>query len=347
MRRGSPPSSLVRPLARRGPTSCSPSRSSQEARLRLRIADALFPDGLPPESDLAYQLWLAEQPRLGKPELAEIGRHIRRLQTGSALAGLLRAGVLFSLLLEVQPVRPDLLLQTLESIRSQLWTQWEVCLLCRPGLAPAIRMAVERATARISGLHIISVNSEFGAAELGNAGLNAAAGAFAGFLDAGDTLPPTSLYELAAELARQPDAILLYADEDEMDGSGRRRAARFKSDWSPDLVLMGDAAGQPALYRTERLRAIGGLQANAAPFHRHDLLLRATEGVSPGLIRHVPAVLYHRGRARLDRPAPFPETSAAQPSVRAMVMRHLAHVSAGMRLYAEPRAGGSLAEPRG
>ena len=105
---------------------------------------------------------------------------------------------------------------------------------------------------------------------------------------------------------RQPDAILLYADEDEMDGSGRRGAARFKSDWSPDLVLMGDAAGQPALYRTERLRAIGGLQANAAPFHRHDLLLRATEGVSPGLIRHVPANCLHRGRARLDRPAPFP-----------------------------------------
>ena len=111
------------------------------------------------------------------------------------------------------------------------------------------------------GLHIISVNSESGAAELGNAGLDAAAGAFAGFLDAGDTLPPTSLYELAAELARRPDSMLLYADEDEMDGSGRRRAPRFKSDWSPDLALMGDAAGQPALYSTDRLLAIGGLKA--------------------------------------------------------------------------------------
>ena len=92
MRRGSPPSSLD---VARGATRAAillAIAESQEARLRLRIADALFPDGLTPESDLAYQLWLAEQPPLGKPELAEISRHIGRLQTGPALAGLLPRG---------------------------------------------------------------------------------------------------------------------------------------------------------------------------------------------------------------------------------------------------------------
>ncbi len=116
---------------------------------------------------------------------------------------------------------------------------------------------------------------------------------------------------------------------------------RLKPDWSSDLALAGDLAGQPALFSLARLREIGGIDPASAPHHRYALLLRATAGVPPHLLRHLPAVLYHRGRMRLDRPAPFPTLTAADPAVGRLVNAELARSGSDLRVEPVARAGGS------
>ncbi len=105
-----------------------------------------------------------------------------------------------------------------------------------------------------------------------------------------------------AELKAHPEALLLYTDEDVLDGDARH-APRFKPALSPDVMLVGDAVGQLALYRTELLNSVGALRPEAAPHEIYDLAFRAVTAAGTGRVRHLPAVLCHRAAATPDWPA--------------------------------------------
>lgn len=316
---------------------------SAEAKRLIQVAPALFPDGLPPDDPLAYQLWLQQHRDAEGGDLREMER---LLESSLEILG---EPTLVSLLIPVEPIRPDLLLETLAAVQRQVWPAWEALLLCADDLPPHARRAAEDAARRIPGVRIVTADSgsdssAAGGIALANAGLHAAKGALCGFLDAGDVLADTALLELAAEFAAHPDAVLTYADEDQVDGAGRRTAPVFKGDWSWDLALAGDIVGQPALYRTRRLLDCGGLQPAAAPHERYDLMLRATRDAREGdAVRHLPRVLLHRGRGgSRNRPPPFPERTTAQPDMRAVAERCLAASSGTtLRLGMAERAGGA------
>ena len=226
-----------------------------------------------------------------------------------------------------------------ESLARQLWTRFELLLICPPGLPHAARAAAETLAARVPQARLVEAGSN-DAASLAAAGLDAAAAGHVGFIDAGDSMPETALAQLAEALADCPDAVLVYADEDAIDGAGCRREPRLKPDWSPDLALAGDFAGQPALFSLARLREIGGIDRASAPHHRYALLLRATAGVPRRLVRHVPALLYHRGRMHPERPPPFPALTSADPSVGRIANAELARAGSPLRVEPVARAGG-------
>ncbi len=115
---------------------CFSSPESAEARARIGIADVLFEDGLPPGSDLAYQLWLNRQEAPNETELATAERHVAALEQTQRATPI-------GLLLAVPPVRPDLLRETVASLARQLWTRFELLLICPPGLPHAARAAAK------------------------------------------------------------------------------------------------------------------------------------------------------------------------------------------------------------
>ncbi|MFL5339808.1 MAG: glycosyltransferase [Gemmataceae bacterium] len=103
-----------------------------------------------------------------------------------------------------------------------------------------------------------------------------------------DQLVPQALSSIARAVAAQPDADLIYSDEDEIDAAGRRRRPRFKPDWSPDYLRSTNYIGGLLVLRLDLLRNVG-------TFHsEYDLVLKA--GELARRIVHVPEVLYHRGR---------------------------------------------------
>ena len=150
--------------------------------------------------------------------------------------------------------------------------------------------------------------------------LDEAAGVFVGTLDAGDVLVPAALLEMVTLLGTEPDADIVYADDDlrvGRDGAGRA-SPRFRTGWDPDRVLAGDALGGFTLYRRALLDRIDAAHA------WHDgyaLALAATRATAPERIHHVPCVLCHLARRR----SPGARTVAAAQS-------HLDAVSPGARV---------------
>lgn len=128
-----------------------------------------------------------------------------------------------------------------------------------------------------------------------NAALAAAAGEFIALLEPGDELAPGALFENVRLLNRQPEAAIIYSDEDKLDPSGRRCRPAFKPDWSPDLLQSEIYTGQLGLYRASLVKEVGGFRPGFEGLQNYDLLLRLVEKTAE--IYHIPKILYH---SRLD-----------------------------------------------
>lgn len=87
--------------------------------------------------------------------------------------------------------------------------------------------------------------------------------------------------------------MLIYSDEDKVDGRGRRFEPHFKSAFDRELLYGQNYINHLTVVRAESFHAIGGLRPGFEGSQDHDLLLRLTAGLDPARIRHIPRVLYH------------------------------------------------------
>jgi O-antigen biosynthesis protein len=257
-----------------------------------------------------YRRWIAEHDTLNAADRAAIATRVAALPERR-----------FSLVLPVGDAPPSSFAVSLAALRAQFYPHWDLCVAAPAARAERWRALVDQAAggdARILPL-VTADSDDLGAAF--NAALLRAGGDFVGILRPGDLLAPHALYELAEEIAANPDAALLYSDEDALDGRGRRCAPQFKTDWNHDLLLGQDAVGSLAVYRRRLLDALGGMRRGFGAAAPHDLALRIAEASPPERIGHIPAVLYHARRAR-------PAAADAAASRRA-ITAHLARVERG------------------
>jgi GT2 family glycosyltransferase len=71
-----------------------------------------------------------------------------------------------------------------------------------------------------------------------------------------DRLAATALQRLCAAAAAAPDAPLIFGDEDQVDGAGRRFAPWFKPDFGEDLFLCQNGFGRAVFFRTSVLQQL-------------------------------------------------------------------------------------------
>jgi GT2 family glycosyltransferase len=163
------------------------------------------------------------------------------------------------------------------------------------------------------------------------ADLSRARGEFVAFVGAGERPAPDALLAVAEAVVREPDADLVYSDE-QVDGA----EPFHKPDWSPALLLAQPYVLRFCAYRRERVLAVGGPRAAASASQDYDLALRVGEAARRVL--HVPRLLV---RARAPRP-PLDDDlraaadAAARQGLQAEVRRsRVAHVHA---VSVRPRA---------
>ncbi len=199
---------------------------------------------------------------------------------------------LLSVLLSISDPEREWLERGLDSVVSQVYPRWELCICGNGSTGERAREVLDlygRLDGRIKVAYLEGNTSTSGSL---NAALSMARGEFVGLLDQGDELAPDALFEVVKLLQEHPEADLIYTDVDEVDGEGSRSNPYFKPGWSPDLLLSANYVSDLSIYRRGLLEEIGGFREGFDGCEDYDLVLRASERT--GEIHHVPKVLYHR-----------------------------------------------------
>jgi GT2 family glycosyltransferase len=200
---------------------------------------------------------------------------------------------LISVLMPVYNVPVNLLRETIDSVLSQLYPHFELCIADDASPDAEVKAVLEEYARRDARIKVVYREKNGHISAASNTALAMAAGKFAALLDHDDLLPPHALYWVAVEVLQYPDTEVVYSDEDKINESGKRLDHYFKPDWNLQLALSQNFVSHLGVYRTETLRQIGGFREGYEGSQDYDLMLRVVARVRPEQIRHIPSVLYH------------------------------------------------------
>ena len=180
----------------------------------------------------------------------------------------------------------------IESLRRQIYSQWELVIVASPELEEKLRPFLN-SEPRIK-LEVFESDSQL---EAFNRGLEVSNGDFVVFLSLEDVLAPQALMHLASVLDANSDLSFVYADEDSITEDGVRYDPFFKPSWSPELLLSQCYLSGFFAVRKSLALKLGGFDARAGQAYFWDFVLRLSE--LAGKVAHIPDVLYHRRQTPL------------------------------------------------
>lgn len=225
-----------------------------------------------------YQRWIAEFER-GQDQFIDIKLHTLKYRP------------LISIIVPVFNTSPSDLSAAIESVIGQSYPNWQLCIADDASTDPEIRQTIERFAAQDERIKTVFRAQSGGISAASNSALELAEGEYAGFLDHDDTLSLHALAWVAEAINRNPEADLIYSDEDKLDARGRRYEPFFKPDWSPDLLRSTNYICHFLVLRKKLLEQVGGFRSEFDGSQDYDLILRATEQTQ--VIEHISKVLYH------------------------------------------------------
>lgn len=199
----------------------------------------------------------------------------------------------FSIILPVYNIDEIWLEKCVDSVRRQIYANWELCIADDASTKPHIRPFLEKLSAADERVKVAFREKNGHISAASNSALELATGEYCVLLDHDDELAEDALYYVAAELNSFPDAKMIFSDEDVIDPEGRRSDPKFKPDFSFDLMLSLNMVTHLSCYKTDLLREIGGFRIGLEGSQDYDLALRVIEQISPREIRHIPRILYH------------------------------------------------------
>lgn len=200
---------------------------------------------------------------------------------------------LISILMPVYNVDREWLTKAIDSVRNQVYPNWELCIVDDASIKPHVKEVLNFFTGLDGRIRVRYLSANLGISGASNEALKHATGEFIGLLDNDDELTPEALYECVKLLNAHSDADLIYSDEDKLDIDGKRMEPFFKPDFSLDLLLSMNYICHFSLLRTAIVDRIGGFREGYEGSQDYDLLLRFIEETEPQKIHHIPKILYH------------------------------------------------------
>jgi GT2 family glycosyltransferase len=136
-------------------------------------------------------------------------------------------------------------------------------------------------------------------------------------LQAGDELSETALYRFAEALQANPQATVLYGDQDERDARGRRTRPWFKPRWNAEMFFAQDfVSAAVAIKRSVAEEILGDVQG-AKRLNLDELMLGATSAPDAAIV-HVPHILCHVSLRSADRSSSAPRAQAIAGHLRSL-----------------------------
>lgn len=200
---------------------------------------------------------------------------------------------LISVLLPTYNTPVNWLCNAIESVRRQTYPNWQLCISDDASTNPGVRKTIQRYVRRDRRITATFRKKNGHISASSNSALKLASGEFVALLDHDDELSRDALYAVALALNRNRELDVIYSDEDKINQYGTRFDPHFKSDWNPDLLTGQNCVSHLGVFRTSRLREIGGFRTGMEGCQDWDVALRLTEKISPHKVHHIPRMLYH------------------------------------------------------
>jgi glycosyltransferase involved in cell wall biosynthesis len=208
----------------------------------------------------------------------------------AARIGALGRHPVFSVIMPTYNSSPEFLERAIQSVKSQIYPHWELCIADDGSTSTAVRDVIRRHTDD-SRVKAVFLDKNVGISGASNAALAVAGGDYIALLDHDDEIAPHAFYAFAVAINERPEADWLYSDEDKIDEKGWRFGPLFKPDWSPAFFQGCMYTCHLGVYRRDLAVKLGGFRSDFDSAQDYDLALRFARATSQ--IVHVPDVLYH------------------------------------------------------
>jgi glycosyltransferase involved in cell wall biosynthesis len=230
----------------------------------------------------------------------------------------------------------NFLAQAIDSVKAQVYPHWQLCIADDASSDKRVQAFLEDAAAKDSRISVVLRAQNGHISESSNSALAIAKGEWVALLDHDDLLHPLALYELVKCLQQQPQANIVFSDEDKVDEQGARFGPYFKTDYNPELMWAQNMISHLGCYRKSVLDEVGGFRKGFEGSQDYDLALRVIQRSSDSQIVHIPKVLYH-WRAISGSTALAPsEKPYAEIASRKALQEHLAAIQVPAWVGASP-----------
>jgi GT2 family glycosyltransferase/glycosyltransferase involved in cell wall biosynthesis len=195
-----------------------------------------------------------------------------------------------SVLVPVYDVDPSFLRQCIDSVRSQSYPFWELCLCDDASSRQDTISALESYRGSDARIKVRRLSRNGGISRTTNAALEMATGDFVVLLDNDDILFPDALLEVARALNEDRTIDCMYSDEIKIDEDGKVVDHFMKPDWSPEHLESVMYVLHMLVVRKRLLLEFGGFRSQFDGAQDFDLMLRVSRATER--VHHIPRVLY-------------------------------------------------------
>jgi glycosyltransferase involved in cell wall biosynthesis len=197
---------------------------------------------------------------------------------------------LISILVPTYNTQPDHLRECFESVLSQTYTNWELCIADDASPSEATKAVIQEFVKNHKNIHATFSKKNQHIALTSNIALSMAKGEYISLLDHDDLLEPNALYETVATINKHPNVDLIYTDEDKLEDDKWHVEPFFKPDWSPDFLNSCNYITHFATLSKSIMNKVGGFRTGTEGAQDWDLFLRVTAQTKN--IHHVSKILY-------------------------------------------------------
>ena len=196
-----------------------------------------------------------------------------------------------SILIPVYNIERRYLAACLDSILSQTYDNYEVCLVDDHSTLEETKSALTEYKNKDKRIKVKYRSENGHISRTTNDALKMATGDFVALMDDDDLLTPDALYKIVSVLNKNKSLDLIYSDEDKLNPKGLYCDPNFKPDFSPDTLLSLNYICHLVVLRRKIVEEVGGFTVGLEGAQDHDLLLKVTEKTNK--IYHIPEILYH------------------------------------------------------
>ncbi|RZI82889.1 MAG: glycosyltransferase [Rubrivivax sp.] len=263
---------------------------------------------------LAYRQWVLEHDTIGEAQRQTLEQAYRDLPERP----------LISVIMPVYNAPLHWLDEAIESVRRQVYQDWELCIADDCSTQAEVRPYLERKAAADPRIKLVLRERNGHISAASNSAIAVAQGEFLALMDQDDLIPENALLAVAEAIVKHPEAGLIYTDEDKVDEQGLRESPTKKGAWDARSLQTSNRISHLGVYRASLVRQLGGFRVGYEGAQDHDLVLRCVEQLRDDQIVYLPKVLYH-WRIHADSTAHTRSSKPYAAKARAKVLRDYAN----------------------